>query len=535
MKIRGISISRKILIFNTLVVAVVVFVSVNVCVYQFKNELEQQATGAQEKRLKIFRELLRQKGAEMRIVEGRLMAGGYMINRNYELPDKLKELAGGVATIFMGDERVSTNVVISGARAVGTKLTGPAYDAIFKQGKAYYGEVPIADEKYFAAYEPIKNREGQIIGALFVGEKKSAFLDAMMKITLPIFFISIGLFLVTGLLSQLVIRKILRPLRDAADLAAKIAEGDLSVRIETGCKDEIGLMLSSMGKMAGNLKDLIGEIKTASGSLAEGAHQLKSSSEKISVNVNSGASQAKQIASSSEEMTGTVTDIAKSSADIAASSQEAAKTARSGEEVVRRSIVETENIASAVNASSEMVLVLGERSREIGAIVEVINDIADQTNLLALNAAIEAARAGEQGRGFAVVADEVRKLAERTAKSTAQISEMIGAIQQEIDKAVTSMQGASERVKSGVDLSRDTGTSLSTIVNNVKDLQGMVQRIASATEQMSSVSESIHLDIQSVAEATHAVSEDVTSVVKASGDLEKLSVRLQELVSRFRV
>jgi|WetSurMetagenome_2_1015567.scaffolds.fasta_scaffold00031_75 methyl-accepting chemotaxis protein len=535
MKKCGISISRKLLIFNTLVVAIVVFVTVNVCVYQFKGEIERQATDAQEKRIKIFWELLKQKGAEMKVVDGKLMAGDYVINGNYELPDKLKVLSGGVATIFMGDERVSTNVILNGARAVGTKLTGPAHDSIFKQGKPFYGETEILKEKYFTAYEPITNKAGNVIGILFVGAKQSEFLDTMISISLPIFFISIGLFLVTGLFSQIVIRKILQPLRDTAALTARIAEGDLSVRIESGGNDEIGQVLNSMERMVSNLKQLMGDIKSSADEIASEARQLKSSSDKISVNINAETAQTNQIATSAEQMSQTVIDIAKNTSNIAVSSSEAAKTARNGEEVVNRSINETQKIAAAVSESSGMMIVLGEKSKEIGAIVEVINDIADQTNLLALNAAIEAARAGEQGRGFAVVADEVRKLAERTAKSTAQISEMIGAIQAEIDKAVNSMQGASRRVETGVTLSQEAGTALSAIVHNVNDLQGMVQQIASATEEMSSVSEHISGDIHSIAGGTRGVSTDVTNIVQATSDMEQLATKLQGFVAKFRV
>jgi methyl-accepting chemotaxis protein len=535
MKSKSMGVGTKILIFNTLVVALVVFVIVNVCVYQFKGVLEQQATDAQEKRLKIFWELLKQKGDEMRVVEGNLMAGNYVINGNYELPNKLKELSGGVATIFMGDLRVSTNVTLKGAPAVGTRLTGPAYDSIFKQGKPFYGEATILDEKYYTAYEPIKNKAGDVIGILFVGEKQSAFLATMMNMMLPIFFISAGLFLVTGFFSQLVIRKILQPLRDAAALTAKVAEGDLTVHCEARGTDEIGQVVSSMCKMINNLKQLMGDIKSSADAIASGAKQLRSSSDKIANNMSSETSQSTQIATSTEEMTQTVMDIAKNSSNIAASSQEAAQTAREGEEVVKRSVTETQMIAKAVSESSGMMIVLGERSKEIGAIVEVINDIADQTNLLALNAAIEAARAGEQGRGFAVVADEVRKLAERTAKSTAQISEMIGAIQAEIDKTVNSMQTATQRVEQGVTLSQEAGSSLSTIVRNVNDLQGMVQQIASATEEMSSVSEQISNDINAIATETRDISDSVSKIVDASGDMEQLAIKLQGLTAKFKI
>ncbi len=536
MKKSNMSISRKFLIFNTIVVTLVVIITAVVCLLQFRTELIHQAGDSQEKRLNVFWDLLKQKGSDFRVVDSKLMIGDYTVNGNFELPDKLKALSEGVATIFMGDERVSTNVVSAdGKRAIGTKLTGPAYDAIFKQGKAYNGEAMILNEAYFTAYDPIKNSKGEIIGVLFVGVKQSEFLASFNSLLIITVIIAAILVVITGFFNLFVVRRFLSPLKEAADIVHKVADGDLTVHIESRSNDEVGEVLSSMGRMVGNLKQMIGEMKSSADTISAGSEQLKVSSGKISVNMNAGAAQANQIAVSSEEMSQTVIDIAKNSSNIAASSTEAAQTARAGEEVVNRSISETEKIAMAVSESSKMMMTLGEKSNEIGAIVEVIKDIADQTNLLALNAAIEAARAGEQGRGFAVVADEVRKLAERTAKSTAQISEMISAIQQEVDKAVDSMHDASERVTAGVNLSQEAGSSLSTIVQNVNDLQDMVQQIASATEEMSSVSEHISGDIQSIAEATKETSADANNIVQASSNLAHLATALQGLVAKFKV
>jgi methyl-accepting chemotaxis protein len=536
MKNMKMGISRKILIFNTIVVTLVVAITALVCIIQFRGELLHQASDSQDTRLKVFWELLKQKGSDIRVQDGKLLVGNYTVNGNFELPDKLKELSGGVATIFMGDERVSTNITSAdGKRAIGTKLTGPAYDAIFKQGRAYHGEAVILDEKYFTAYDPIKNTKGEIVGVLFVGVKQSEFMAAFTTVIISIFAITIILLFISGMLNLFFVRQVLRPLKDAAAVVHRVADGDLTLQIEASSEDEVGEVLSSMGKMVQNLRQMIGQMKSSADTMASGSEQLKVSSGKISVNMNAGANQANQIAASAEEMSQTVIDIAKNSSNIAASSSEAAQTARAGEDVVNRSISETEKIAIAVNDSSKMMMTLGERSKEIGAIVEVIKDIADQTNLLALNAAIEAARAGEQGRGFAVVADEVRKLAERTAKSTAQISEMIGAIQKETDKAVDSMRGASERVAAGVSLSQEAGSALSTIVQNVNDLQGMVQQIASATEQMSSVSEHISGDILSIADGTKETSADASSIVQASSNLAQMAQTLKELISKFKV
>ncbi len=205
------------------------------------------------------------------------------------------------------------------------------------------------------------------------------------------------------------------------------------------------------------------------------------------------------VSTSSEEMSQTVLDVAKNASSISVSASDTVHTARDGETVVNRAVKEVKEIAFTVNDSSRFVHSLGERSKQIGEIVGVINDIADQTNLLALNAAIEAARAGEQGRGFAVVADEVRKLAERTGQATSEIGTMIKSVQDEVGKAVEIMAGATSKVDQGVRLSEEAGSALTSIVTRVDDLQAIMQHIASATEEMSATSEEITREIEQIA------------------------------------
>jgi len=190
-------------------------------------------------------------------------------------------------------------------------------------------------------------------------------------------------------------------------------------------------------------------------------------------------------------------------------------------------------IAQTVDESAAFVKTLGERSHQIGEIITVINDIADQTNLLALNAAIEAARAGEQGRGFAVVADEVRKLAERTANATSEIGSMISAIQEGVSQAVGSMESATRKVETGVELSNSAGQSLRLIVQSVEQLQLMVQQIASATEEMSATSEQITRDIEQIASVSQGVAVSSRQTAKASSEMAQLSETFELLVGEF--
>jgi methyl-accepting chemotaxis protein len=334
----------------------------------------------------------------------------------------------------------------------------------------------------------------------------------------------------------LVLTKLIaNPLADFTNIANRIANGELDVTIESRGRDEIGQLSGAMKKMLENLKEIIGGIKSSADNLASASQQLSASSEQMLRGITQQVGKASQIATSSTEMSQTIVNIAKNASDMASFATEAVRVAREGEREVGKSIEEVNAIASVVNESSGLIVSLGSRSRQISEIVTVIKDIADQTNLLALNAAIEAARAGEQGRGFAVVADEVRKLAERTTKATQEIEGMIKTIQADVDKAVSSMEGATKKVEKGVELSKKAGKALQDIVNSVTNLQSMVQQIASATEEMSAVSEQITQDIEMIAGVTNETSSNATQISQASADLARLAASLEGMVSQFRI
>ncbi len=334
-------------------------------------------------------------------------------------------------------------------------------------------------------------------------------------------------------------KTIAKPLVDCATVAEKISAGDLT-RDKTLAKgsiskDETGQLVRAINEMQEKWRDVVMELKSASDTLASASQELSASSEQMSGGVAEQSGRASQIATSATEMSQTVIDIAKNASNIASSAGETSQVAKNGAQVVNKAVQEVKAIAQTVNESAQLMTSLGDRSQQIGDIVRVIKDIADQTNLLALNAAIEAARAGEQGRGFAVVADEVRKLAERTAKATSEIGAMIGAIQTEVQQAVVSMNEGSKRVETGVEYSAQAGGVLKDIVMSVDDLQAMVQRIAVATEQMSSVAEQISGDIETVASVSKETSTGSDEIAKSSSNLARLASNLSGLVAQFKV
>ena len=333
---------------------------------------------------------------------------------------------------------------------------------------------------------------------------------------------------------------ITRPLKAGVIFADRLAQGDFTVPdLVVKSKDEAGTLAAALNKTKNELSHLL---NTAMGSVAGTSTQVASASEELSATVrqmtmrlDEQAKRSTQVATAATEMSQTVVDIAKNASNIATSAVDTLKIAEIGESVVSQTVSEVRVISNTVAESASRITTLGERSKQIFEIVDVIKDIADQTNLLALNAAIEAARAGEQGRGFAVVADEVRKLAEKTSKATAEVGAMIGAIQDETSKAVQAMTESQTRVEKGVSLSAEAGDALHRILDSVRGLQSMVQQIASATEEMSTVSDTISSDIELIADVSRETSGSAAEIEDASNGLAKLSADLQEVTRKFKI
>jgi methyl-accepting chemotaxis protein len=397
-------------------------------------------------------------------------------------------------------------------------------------GSALMSKLRPLQEEYFTNVEDYIVYQGKLVEE--AGKEAFSGINKSITITIALFCI---VALLAGSVTIWILRSITVPLNKAVEVANKVAEGDLSVNIETQSTNEIGKLSLAVKHMVDKLKDLIANIKSTSDNLASASQELSASAEQMSRGLTEQSGRSSQIATAANEMSQTIVDVAKNSSNIASSATETLKIADDGKEIVGKSVDEVKAIAETVSESAKLISSLGERSKQIGEIVNVIKDIADQTNLLALNAAIEAARAGEQGRGFAVVADEVRKLAERTAKATAEIGEMIGAIQVEMDQAVNSMEEGTKRVETGVQFSAQAGEALRKIVKSVGELQSMVQQIATATEEMSTASEQISTDIETIANVSKETTVSSEQVSEASSDLARLAGNLQGLVAKYKV
>ena len=321
---------------------------------------------------------------------------------------------------------------------------------------------------------------------------------------------------------------------DILRAAQSVADGDLTISIDTSSARE-GSVQRSIRTMLDNLTKIVSNITESSCSVASAAVQLHGNTEMIAGGVREVESQTVSLGTASEEMAATSADIARNCHMAAESSSRASKEAEGGVAVVSENINDMKRIAERVKSSATTVASLGARSEQIGQIIGTIEDIADQTNLLALNAAIEAARAGEQGRGFAVVADEVRALAERTTRATREIGEMIKSIQVETGNAVTTMNQGVAEVEHGMENSRRSEQVLEGILNDINNVTSQITQIAIAAEEQTATTHEIAGNIQRVTASINTSSHSATDSASAVNQLIKLAEELLQSVRAFKV
>ena len=339
-------------------------------------------------------------------------------------------------------------------------------------------------------------------------------------------------------LSRAITRSITIPILRSSAHIDLMAKGDFSIPVSVHAlkrNDEMGIFAKSLDTMNVNIRKILTDMKSSAESVASASTQLSSSAEKLSTGASSQVDMAAQVATASTEMNQATEDIARNSNSISQSAGETVKIARGGQEIVQKSIREVNLIAETVETASEFIQELGRESDKIGNIVTTIDEIADQTNLLALNAAIEAARAGEHGRGFAVVADEVKKLAERTTASTTEIGGMITTVKVGVEKTVESMNRAKQNVQSGVRFSSQAQTALNEIIASIDSLYAGIQQTSGAIEEMSATTDEITREITNISDVTKETLSSSEEISGAATGLSGLAGNLEQTVRMFKV
>ena len=336
-------------------------------------------------------------------------------------------------------------------------------------------------------------------------------------------------------LAMLIIRNLLGSIRSATQSAEVIASGDLTNDISSNGTDEIGRLLSALSVMRNNLYNMVSEMNDSSTQLAAASEELAAVSEQTNQNIHNQQSEVEQAATAINEMTATIQEVAQNASNTSEAAASANSSTVEGQHVVQQTVSSINDLARDIEGASEVVHELESHSEKIGGVLDVIKNIADQTNLLALNAAIEAARAGEQGRGFAVVADEVRTLASRTQESTAEIEAMINQLQTGASESVRVMGASSEKATISVDNATAAGRALQTITEAVSHISDMNTQIATAAEEQSSVAEEINRNITSVSDLGSQTAAGANETTSSSEELARLATNLQNLIAQFKV
>ncbi|WLG83551.1 methyl-accepting chemotaxis protein [Pseudomonas cucumis] len=446
--------------------------------------------------------------------------------------------SGGQGKIEQADQaltqagQLKTTIKDEGYQTVLNEVSG--HIAGFSEKLAEYTGL-LAQEK--TVYEQLHQRAAQVVARVdqaYVAEDQS--MQAELKKNSLLIIGSSALALLVGLIAAWVItRLIVAPLRSVIRVAQQIAAGDLSATIEVTRRDEIGQLMQAMQQMGAGLSNIVSGLQAGIEQLASSAQSLSAVTEQTNLEVSSQKEETEQVATAMNQMTATVHDVARNAEEAAQAAQTADGKVESGQQVVRQSMARIEQLADSATSASSSIESLSAEIQNIGTVLSVIKSVAEQTNLLALNAAIEAARAGEQGRGFAVVADEVRALAKRTQQSTEEIERLVSALRSAAQSSVQQIQNSGELVKLAVSDALQTESALGSIAAAVSLIQQMNQQIAAAAEEQSSVAEEINRSVTSIRASADQSSLAMQGNAASSIELAQLGGELKGMVGHFRL
>jgi len=493
--------------------------------------------------------------------------------------DEIKKVLGTECTIFYGDVRVATTIEREGKRAIGTRMDNPqVLDAVLQKGGRFLNINTILGKDYTTAYWPLTGADGKIAGMLFIGRDRASIAATERTILYSTLTASSAVSLVVLLVGFFTARGMTSPLRRVMELARKVSRGDFDAVAEGRFSGEMEELKGVIERMVVSLKAKIAEAETMSceaneearcageareeaekaRSMAEVAKregmlevaeslgyvvesiiaasgELESQVEQVGKGAAHQRDRLREVVEAIAQMTSTVLDVAKNASRAAQSADDTKSKASSGAAVVADSMRSIDRV-NAVSADLKGAMsALGEQTQAIGRVMSVISDIADQTNLLALNAAIEAARAGEAGRGFAVVADEVRKLAEKTMTATKEVGQAVVSIQQSVSGNIHNVDKAAEAVAEATELAGKSGEVLREILQLAEASAREVAGIAAAAEEQSAAAEEINRAMNEVSGVVETTSNGMQESAQAVHALADLSGDMEQIIGKLRV